>query len=607
MENNQQLAPQAGPDRNLFARRLIAGLVQGLVLYLLMNAARHHSGIATIPSLFFPLLLVTLFIPPTVIAGLPRMSSARLAMWAAVLAIVVAILGYHDAWRSAGTAIPRMPAFGRSDAPLPSLAVIFYGGVLVFIAYCLVLSGEAAKSWFAPYETYFEISWKLGLQVYLSALFVCAVFLVLWLGAALFLLLKLHFLEQLLRESWFNIPVGAMAFASALHITDVRPDIIRGSRTLVLSLNAWLLLVLVVIVGGFLVSLPFAGLGLLWATRFATWILLGVAALKIIFVNAVFKGGPNSSDPAPRVLRLCMRIACLMLPVLVILATYALALRIRQYGLTPHRVFACAGLFVAYVYAAGYVWAALARTDTLARIAPVNVVTAWVTLAVLIAVFTPLTDPARLSVASQVDRLLTGKVAAEKFDYSFLRYKSARYGQEALARLQAETGAPNAATVRELSAQAAHQPGLGASSTAQPDAATLTQNIVSLTPGQPVPASFLSKDWKQVPQNWILPACLRHGSVKCDAYLVDLTGNHKLDIVLFPNSGSMGFVFDDAGNGDWQLLGRISIAPDCAGVRDALAKGTFQLVEPRLKDIQVNGQRIEIETARAFGMACSRK
>ncbi|WP_217478007.1 DUF4153 domain-containing protein [Paraburkholderia humisilvae] len=605
MQNNQQATLHAAPGRDLFAPRLFIGILQGFVLYLLMNAARNGGGIATIPLLFFPLLLVTLLIPSALIVGLQRMRGPRLALWAVVLAAVVAMLGCHDAWRSAGAEMVGMQAFGRNGVSLPSVAVTFYSGVSVFIAYCLILAGEAARSWFAPYESYFEFSWKLGLQVCLSGLFVCALFLVLWLGAALFLLLKLHFLEQLLRESWFNIPVSAMAFASALHITDVRPDIIRGSRTLVLSLLSWLLLVLVVIVGGFLASLPFTGLGLLWATRSATWILLGVAALKIVLLNAVFKGGPGS-DPAPRVLRVCMRISCLMLPVLVILATYALALRIEQYGFTPHRILACAGTFVAYFYAIGYAWAALARTDTLAKIAPVNVITAWVSVAVLVAVFTPLADPARLSVDSQVDRLLAGKVAPEKFDYNFLRYRSARYGLQALARLQGETQAPNAATVRELSAQAARQSSPGLLGAARPDAATLTLNIVSRTPGQPVPASFLSKDWKRAAQKWMLPGCLNFGSVTCDAYLVDLTGDHKSNVVLFPNGGNIGFVFDQPSDGDWQLVGTFSIAPDCAAIRDALAKGTFQLVEPRLRDIQVNGERVEVEATPAHGEACSK-
>jgi hypothetical protein len=604
MQNNGQGILRAAPGRNIFALRLIAGIFQGLALYLLLNAAQNRSGIATIPPLFFPLLLAILFIPPTLIVGLPRIRGARLVMWAVCLAAIVVVLGYHDAWRSAGTQIIGMPAFGPVRAPLPSMAVTFHSGVIVFIAFCLILANETANSWFAPYESYFEVSWKLGLQLCLSGLFVCALFFVLWLGAELFLLLKLHFLARLLRESWFNIPVSVMAFAGALHVTDVRPELIRGSRTLILSLLSWLLLVLVVIVGGFLASLPLTGLGLLWATRSATWILLGVAGLTIVFVNAAFKGGPGL-DQAPRVLRVCMRISCLMLPMLVMLATYALALRIGQYGLTPRRVLACAGTFVACFYAIGYAWAAFARSDTLPRIAPVNVVTAWVSLAVLLALFTSLADPARLSVASQMDRLLSGSVLPEKFDYKFLHYGSARYGLLALERLEGETRVPNATAIRELSAQAAQKSVRDPFNDNRPDAAMLAATIVSRTPGQPVPASFLSMDWKHVPQNWMLPVCLNSGSIKCDAYMVDLTGDHKLNVVLFPNSGIAGFVFDQADDGNWRLVGQFSIAPDCDAVRDALAKGTFQLVEPCLRDIQVHGQRVEMQTMPTRGVVCS--
>jgi hypothetical protein len=113
-------------------------------------------------------------------------------------------------------------------------------------------------------------------------------------------------------------------------------------------------------------------------------------------------------------------------------------------------------------------------------------------------------------------------------------------------------------------------------------------------------------DWRRVSQSWMLPACLNSGSVKCDAYLVDLTDAHDLNVVLFPNGGSVGFVFDQAGSANWQLVGKFSIAPDCVAVRDALAKGTFELVEPRLRDIQVNGQRVEIEAMPARNAVCSR-
>jgi hypothetical protein len=302
--------------------------------------------------------------------------------------------------------------------------------------------------------------------------------------------------------------VSAVAFATALHITDVRPEIIRGSRTLALSLLSWLLLIHVVIVGGFLAALPFTGLELLWATRSATWILLGVAAIKIILINAAFKGGPGlepSPERPPHVLRICMRISCLMLLPLVTLAAYALALRIAQYGLTPRRIFACAGVFVGYFYAIGYTRAAIARTDTLAQIAPVNVLTAWVLLAALVALSTPPADPSRLAVASQVNRLLSGRVAPEQFDFDFLRYRSNRYGLQALARLQKEQKAPNAAAIRALSTQSKRDLARGRLDRGAPDAEHRALDIVSLRPESPFQRPFSRRTGNAPPNTGRFP------------------------------------------------------------------------------------------------------
>eukprot|EP01032_Pedospumella_encystans_P000177 gene177-195_t len=70
------------------------------------------------------------------------------------------------------------------------------------------------------------------------------------LGSGLFMLVKLDFLKLLLREAWCNAPVLCFAFACAMHITDVRPAIVRGIRTLLLVLMSWLLPVTVALLAG---------------------------------------------------------------------------------------------------------------------------------------------------------------------------------------------------------------------------------------------------------------------------------------------------------------------------------------------------------------------
>ncbi|MBS0518632.1 MAG: DUF4153 domain-containing protein, partial [Proteobacteria bacterium] len=61
---------------------------------------------------------------------------------------------------------------------------------------------------------------------------------------------------------------------------------------------------------------------------------------------------------------------------------------------------------------------------------------------VLIAISTPLADPARLAVQAQYSRLVSGRVGPDAFDYGLLRFEGARYGREALERLARLHGTP---------------------------------------------------------------------------------------------------------------------------------------------------------------------
>jgi hypothetical protein len=124
-----------------------------------------------------------------------------------------------------------------------------------------------------------------------------------------------------------------------------------------------------------------------------------------------------------------------------VLAAYALWLRIGQYGLTPDRVFAAAYLVVAAGFTVGYAVAALRPGAWMKTLEPTNLIMAAVSVLLLIALFTPIADPARLSVGSQVKRLETGKVAPDKFDFQFLRFEGGRYGRR---RAGPPEGRPNA-------------------------------------------------------------------------------------------------------------------------------------------------------------------
>ena len=273
----------------------------------------------------------------------------------------------------------------------------------LFIAQVLVTAGHANGRLLGRYARYFDAAWTYAVEAGLSAVFLGIFWLVLWLGAALFRLIGIEFFGTLIAHRWFSLPATTLALQLAIHVTDTRSGIVRGMRTLILILLSVLLPLGLLFVLGFLASLPYTGLEVLWATRHATALLLTAAAVLVVLVNATYQDAAPEHSPN-RTLRYVASIACLTLTPLIAIAGYALALRVQQHGWTNDRIFAAACVLVMTWYALAYTWAVLRRGRWLQGIETGNVAGAYLVLAVLLALFTPLADPARLSVASQMAR-----------------------------------------------------------------------------------------------------------------------------------------------------------------------------------------------------------
>ena len=434
-------------DRMVGLVRLVIGLAQGIALYLLFRTTEgqgatwssHH------PEVFAPLLLVALFLPPVLLAGVGRLRWTTLAIWGVVAAAVLAFLAWHDVARQAGD-VGRQMTF-------PLLA---FSAAALFIAHHLIVPADRERKPIASFPAYFDAAWMAGVQLVLSIAFAGAFWLLLFLGAALFNIIGLSFLGDLIEQAWFSFPLTGLAFATAVHLTDVRDGLIRGVRTIALMLLSWLLLVLTVLVGGFLAALPFTGLDGLWKTGSATALVLSAAGGLIILINAAYQDGRPDNLP-PAVLRIAVRVASVLLTPLVLIAFWGLSLRIGQHGLTPDRIIAVACALVGAAYAIGYGLGALVPfirkgSPWMKALEMTNIITAVLEVAVILALFTPLADPARLSVADQVARLNGGKVAPDKFDYAFLQNSSGKIGRAALARLAVSNDADIAARAKQAQA-----------------------------------------------------------------------------------------------------------------------------------------------------------
>ena len=575
--------------------RLGVGLAQAVVLLFLREAAIGPSWPATAPAVFGPLLLAAVFLPPIVISGLGNLRPRVLLIWALAAIVLCAGLAFHG--------VARDPAIGTAarfaERFLPDWEIWFALGAILFILHSLVLAGDNERKAIGSYSLLFDTAWELALQYALSAGFVGALSLLLWLGAELFGLIGLSFLSELLKQSTFWIVVIALAFSYALHVTDVRAAIAVGARTLLLTLLSWLLPIFALVAVVFVAALPFTGLEPLWNTRRAAWILLSSAALLVILVNAAHQDG-SPERRGPFVLRLAGAAAAAVLLPLAIIAGYALALRIGQHGWTPDRIVGVACAAILASYGSGYAWALLRRQPYQWIFERTNVACALAIVAVLLALYTPLADPGRISTADQVARLESGKVSPEQFDFAFLRFGAGRYGKEALEAMAQETEGPRALDIAARARQALDTDNRWALQRGQAQAALTPaqrkDNIrVVQPPGATLPEAFLRQDWA-VDSPWTYQAsCLRE-QAECEAVLTDLDGDDKAEILLFtqPGGGS-GAVFKEASGGSWTYLGALSNL-HCPGVAQALRSGDFKTVPPvPARDIEVNGQRLRVQ------------
>ncbi|NJC39757.1 hypothetical protein GGQ87_000015 [Brevundimonas alba] len=562
----------------LVAARLAIGLLQGGALWWLYRSTRDGGAMtwpATQPELFGPLAMILVMVPVLMLAGVGRMRWPVLLGWAVAATAFLALVGWHGvASQTTGEYGPgRYPPFLPWPMPL-------FAATALFIGHHLVLPADMERRWIAAFPTYFDTAWKAGVQLVLSIGFTGAFWLLLFLGSALFNVIGLHFLGDLIAKDWFSIPVTTVVFSVAVHLTDVRDGLIRGVRSVVLMLLSWLLLLMTVLAAGFLAALPFTGLEGLWETGSATALVLSAAAALIILINTAYQDGRADNLP-PAILRATVRVAAVLLTPLVVIAFWGLALRIGQHGLTPDRIIAFACALIGAAYAGGYGFAALQPfwrkgAAWMHPLEKTNVWTAVLEIAVILALFSPIADPARLSVADQVARLERGAVTPDKFDYAFLRFESGKGGEAALARLT-RSRTPEVAR-RAKDAQAADN--RWEARQAAREAAFVP--VVGVWPaGGALPPRFLGSD----PRDNDIFACRKTGD--CVATVRDWNGDGVAEVLIARRMNLS--VHQQQADGRWAKVGDYWLGA-CRGrpspdVREELKAGRLSPSPARWPDL----------------------
>ncbi len=540
--------------------RLVTGLAAGLLLYGLYQAGQSKVWPATQRELYAALATLVVFASFVVLAGVSALRLRTLAIWKGTTVVVTGGLAAYAVW-SGDPAARGFDGLG----PQTFLAI----AALVFIGHHLVEPADVERRRIARYEAYFDITWKHGVQLALSAGFTGAFWLLLFLASALFKLIGVDAIQKLIQHEAFAFPATAVMFAAAVQLTDVRASLVRGVRTVALALLSWLLPLMALIAVAFLLTLPFTGLEPLWKTKSATAILLTADAFLILLANAAYQDGTETTAV---VLKWAARLAGVLLVPITALAAYGLSLRIGQYGLSPDRVTATACVLVAAGYAVGYTAAAVRPGAWMKVLETTNIAMAFGVIAVLLALFTPVADPRRLSVDDQVARLEKGKVKVEAFDYQFLRFDAGRYGKDALERLKTSSNAEVAKRAKAAAAQVGRDYHV---EVRRPEHAA---RIVFHPKGVRPPEGFLTA----LPDETRLGSCLSSDAV-CDAGLLDITGDGQPEVLV--TSGWEIEVFGAGEDGGWRKLG--SFQPPCSGFdsRAAIRDGKLSAVTPTVRDL----------------------
>lgn len=299
-------------------------------------------------------------------------------------------------------------------------------------------SGEVAF----PYKELYHHSWNNFFLAGLGWLYAGVYWALVWMCAGLVKALGINAIQELIsKPSFIAITTGIMG-GVGIALAKEHAQIITTLRSIAATLFRSLTPLLVVIVLSFLAILPFTGLTPLWATKWASSILLALLLLILLFVNAVFQDGEGTS-PYGTLVRRGVEAMLVAMPILVGLTIYSMNLRIEQYGFTPERYYAIVFAIVLGGYGVGYAWSA-AKTNSiwLGGIRRFNMALSFVVLGLAFATHSPLMDPLKRSAEDQEQRFLSGKTDVAHFDFGTMRFELGHYGQAVLDRLATLTTHP---------------------------------------------------------------------------------------------------------------------------------------------------------------------
>ncbi len=300
---------------------------------------------------------------------------------------------------------------------------------MIAIAFMLLLILERyliGQPW--RYGELYSASWSNGLVALMTGALCIAVTLVLSLWSALFSVIGIHFFRTLFTHDLFIALCGSITVALGISTLRQKETIIRPLSRVAGSLAQLLLPIVVLVELLFLLALPVTGLAPLWGTGNGTALLMALTGLVLLGTVVYFGETPDRADHT-RGMHVFITIGMIALPTLSLLSAYGLSLRVLQYGWTVERCWALAIWVVLTGFAVSYALAAVRhRRDWFLTLDQINRFGLYGSLALLIAIQSPLLDFREISLASQIERAQLDGDHWANFDFGYSRNMLGRPG-----------------------------------------------------------------------------------------------------------------------------------------------------------------------------------
>ena len=574
MENVEGLSPATR------AGIVLVGAIQGFICYLIT----WYIGYASLSADSLWLVSVTpvtIMVSTTIVLSVT--SFRQRFLWLSLLAIVAVVAGMSLwlKWNLHG-----LEKWDIRDA------LLIFGFHLMFMSMFMLpwlqrRLEPGSQSEF--YIDFYNRNWHNALTLALIFLSNGLFWLVLFLWAELFKLVGIELFKTLFFDTdWFMaIAIGVVSAATAV-LARTQARLIQALQNLLTLIATGLLPIVALLSLLFIIVLPFVGFAAISARTSAAGLLVSLSMVLLLLTTVVWHP-QRPCLPYYSPLRWMIRMALLIAPVYPLLALWALAVRIGQYGWTPERLYGVLIALVALVWAVGFCASVInSRRDPLTVQRYVTPAVGLLSLALLILINTPVLDPWRISVTSHMARYQEGKITADQVSLYMLSH-AGRKGQEALVMLQNDPPfIADAKRKRDIDMLVN-----GTRNQAEWFTADILEKSVQLAPGMTRPDNRL---WQgMMKYRYRLETCKTEKGV-CLLVMQDLNGDGQPEAVLYDFSDRTILVFTQ-NHTDWSLAGEARDMP--AGLNRvefdrALAQGKVKAVVKPWADISVFGQRIEM-------------